>query len=146
MVALAQINPLEKSSVAPYIERESNGVRNRVHLVGAQRGVQVARHPAKLAFNLLAADVLDDPIYRRKSCFPNRFASFFAEPFYQLVQAQVGNTGDMGGGVGSIKAAATAPVEQDDSMPGLLEQICRRNAGNSRSDDRYVRAAIRSDF
>src|SRR5437867_1808034 len=54
MVALAQINPPEKSSVAPYIERESNGVRNRVHLVGAQRGDPITKARQRDSMDLVA--------------------------------------------------------------------------------------------
>ena len=106
----------------------------RCGLLVLQRGMQIARLPAKITVGVGLADNRRDLIDRSSTGLPKRLGSVVTEGVGQFVEALISDVREMCGGAAGVTRGDPVPFEQRDSGTCLLEEIRRGDAGEPGPD------------
>ena len=65
-----------------------------------------------------------------------------AEVLLEVAQREIGDEGEVRGGVPGVDRCEPAPIDEGDGLAGLFQQIRRGDAGDAPSDDRHIHRHI----
>ena len=106
----------------------------RCGLLVPQRGMQIARRPAKVTVGVGLAGNRRDLIDRGSTGLPKRLGGVVAEGVGQLVEALISDVRQMRGGAAGVTRGDPVPFDQRDPGAFLFEEIRRGDAGEPGPD------------